>query len=97
MRAEAEPAEEADSAFGSNRSVSGNSRFSPSDASPKPRTGGGKEEDGEDEEEDEEEEDEEEEEEEGVVSWASVRMLGDRQRQRATKEEDEVFSLLLKG
>uniref|UniRef100_A0A8P4G3Z7 PH and SEC7 domain-containing protein 1 n=1 Tax=Dicentrarchus labrax TaxID=13489 RepID=A0A8P4G3Z7_DICLA len=82
----AEAAEEADSAFGSNRSVLGNSSFSPADTSPKPRIGGGKEDQ-------EEEEDEEEEEGEGVVSWASVRMLGDRQRQRATKEEDEVFSL----
>ncbi|XP_027139157.1 PH and SEC7 domain-containing protein 1 isoform X2 [Larimichthys crocea] len=91
MRAEAEAAEEAeaDSAFGSNRSVLGNS-FSPADASPKPRTARGK---GDEEEEDEEEEEEE----EGVVSWASVRMLGDKQRQRATKDEDEVFSLLLKG
>ncbi|XP_074503386.1 uncharacterized protein psda isoform X2 [Sebastes fasciatus] len=101
MRAEAEAAEEADSAFGSNRSVLGNSSFSPADASPKPRTGGVKEEEDEEEEEEEEEEEdeeeEEEEEEEGVVSWASVRMLGDRQRQRAAKEEDEVFSLLLKG
>uniref|UniRef100_A0A3P8SLT7 Uncharacterized protein n=1 Tax=Amphiprion percula TaxID=161767 RepID=A0A3P8SLT7_AMPPE len=88
MRAEAEAAEEADSAFGSNRSVLGSSSFA--DTSPKPRTGGGKEENGEEEEEDEEEE-------EGVVSWASVRMQGDRQRQRAAKEEDEVFSLLLKG
>ncbi|XP_078016990.1 uncharacterized protein psda isoform X2 [Epinephelus lanceolatus] len=95
MRAEAEAAEEVDSAFGSNRSVLGNSSFSPAEASPKPRTGVGKvEEDGEEEE---DEEEEEEEEEEGVVSWASVRMLGDRQRQRATEEEDEVFSLLLKG
>lgn len=40
----------------------------------------------------------EEEEEEGVASWASVRMLGDRRRQRAAEEEvEEVFSLLLKG
>ncbi|KAI3362866.1 hypothetical protein L3Q82_001908 [Scortum barcoo] len=94
MRAEAEATEEAeaDSAFGSNRSVLGNSGFSPADTSPKPRPGGGREDD-----EQQEEEEEEEEEEEGVVSWASVRMLGDRQRQRATKEEDEVFSLLLKG
>ena len=89
MRAEAEAAEEVDSAFGSNRSVLGNSSFSPADASPKPRIGGGKEE--------EEEEEEEEDEEEGVVSWASVRMLGDKQRQKAPKEEDEVFSLLLQG
>ncbi|XP_017289171.1 uncharacterized protein LOC108246240 isoform X2 [Kryptolebias marmoratus] len=90
MRAEADVAEEADSAFGSNRSVLENS-FSPEDTSPKARTSGGREENGE------EEEDEDDEEEEGVVNWASVRMLGDRQRQRANKEEDEVFSLLLKG
>ncbi|XP_075939587.1 PH and SEC7 domain-containing protein 1-like isoform X2 [Anarhichas minor] len=83
--AEAEAAEEADSAFWSNRSVLGNSSFSPSDTSPKPRTGGVKKRG----------EEEEEEEEEAVVSWASVRMLGDQQRQRA--DEDEVFSLLLKG
>lgn len=89
MRAEA--AEEADSAFGSNRSVLGNSTFNPADPSPKSRPGGRKEVDGE-----EEEEDEEDEEEGGVVSWASVRMQGDRQRQRA-REEEEVLSLLLKG
>ncbi|XP_041866800.1 uncharacterized protein LOC121655934 [Melanotaenia boesemani] len=89
MRAEAEAAEEADSAFGSNRSVLENSSLS-TDASPKPR--GRKEEDGEEEEDEEDEDDEEE-----VVSWASVRMQGDKKRQKATKEEDEVFSLLLKG
>lgn len=86
MRAEAESetAEEAeeDSAFGSNRSGS------PSDAPAKPHKGGVEEE---------HEEEEEEGEAEGVASWASVRMLGDRQRQRAVKEEAEVFSLLLKG
>ncbi|KAK2921565.1 hypothetical protein Q8A73_001050 [Channa argus] len=92
MRAEAEANEEVDSAFGSNHSVPVNS-FSPSGASPKARTGGVKQGD-----EDEEEEDEEdEEEEEGVVSWASVRMQGDKQRQKAAKEEEEVFSMLLKG
>ncbi|KAK5854425.1 hypothetical protein PBY51_015495 [Eleginops maclovinus] len=85
--AEAEAAEEADSDFGSNRSFLGNS-FSP--PSPKPRTDGRTKVE-------EEEEEEYEQEEEGVVSWASVRMLGDRQKQRATREEDEVFSLLLKG
>ncbi|KAM7409213.1 hypothetical protein PAMA_002757 [Pampus argenteus] len=92
MRAEAEATEEAeaDSAFGSNRSMLLNSSFSPTNYSPKPCSG-----QGEGNEKDEEEE-EEEEEEEGVVSWASVRMQGDRQRQRAIKEE-EVFSLLLKG
>lgn len=61
-----------------------NRSSSPSDAPAKPRKGGGEEEHGE-------------EEGEGVASWASVRMLGDRQRQRAVKEEEEVFSLLLKG
>lgn len=96
MRAEAEATEEVDSAFGSDRSVWGNSSFGPAGASPKLRTGGvkqGEEEDEEDDEEDEEEDDEE----EGVVSWASVRMQGDRQRQKAIKQEEEVFSLLLKG
>uniref|UniRef100_A0A7N8WTG3 Pleckstrin and Sec7 domain containing a n=1 Tax=Mastacembelus armatus TaxID=205130 RepID=A0A7N8WTG3_9TELE len=80
---------EVDSAFGSNRSVLGNSSFSPADASLKPRIGGREDEDG-----NEEEEEDEDEEEEGVVSWASVRMQGDRQRQRASKEQEEVFSLL---
>ncbi|KAK5617360.1 hypothetical protein CRENBAI_007247 [Crenichthys baileyi] len=93
MRAEAEAAEEADSAFTRNHRVLGKSCFSPEDISPRSSTGGQREENGQ-EEEDEEEEDEEE---EGVVSWASVRMQGDRQRQRAAKEEEEVFSLLLKG
>lgn len=39
------------------------------------------------------------EDEEGVVSWATVRMLGDRKRQSAmrTHEEDEVLSRLFKG
>lgn len=59
------------------------SNRSGSDAPAKPRKGGV-------------EEEHEEDEGEGVASWASVRMLGDRQRQRAV-EEEEVFSLLLKG
>lgn len=84
MRAEAVEEAEVDSAFGSNRSVQGNTSLSPADAAAKPRPDVGKEED-------------EEEGEEGVVSWASVRMLGDRRRQRAAEEEEEVFSLLLKG
>ncbi|XP_034040115.1 uncharacterized protein LOC117522820 isoform X1 [Thalassophryne amazonica] len=96
MRAEAEPAEEADSAFGSTRSVLENSIFSPADVSPKPLTGV-RQEDEDDDEEAEEEEEQEEEEEEGVVSWASVRMQGDRTRQRAAREETDVCSLLLKG
>ncbi|KAM6956231.1 uncharacterized protein FYW47_012173 [Aplochiton taeniatus] len=45
----------------------------------------------------EEEDEEEEEEEEGVVSWASVRMLCDKKRQQTTLEEEEVYSLLLRG
>ncbi|KAK1905112.1 PH and SEC7 domain containing protein 1 [Dissostichus eleginoides] len=85
--AEAEAAEEADSDFGSNL---GNS-FSPPNVSPKPRRDVGRKE------EEEEEEEEDGQEEEGVVSWASVRMLGDRQKQKVTRDEDEVFSLLLKG
>lgn len=88
MRAEAEANEEVDSAFGSNRSVVGNCRFSPVGASQKPSTGGLKQGD---------EEEEEEDDEEGVVSWASVRMQGDKQRQKTPKEEDEVLNLLLKG
>ncbi|CAN9499538.1 unnamed protein product [Ophioblennius macclurei] len=87
MRAEAEAAEEADSAFSSNRS------FSSAKASSKGRAGRGKEVNGEGE----GGEDDDEEEEEGVASWASVRMQGDKQRQRAAKEEAEVLGLLLKG
>lgn len=86
MRAEAVEEADVDSAFGSNRSVQGNASRSPADATAKPRPDVGK------------EDDEKEEEEEGVASWASVRMLGDRRRQRAAEEEvEEVFSLLLKG
>ncbi|XP_031691667.1 uncharacterized protein LOC109899667 isoform X1 [Oncorhynchus kisutch] len=77
--------EEVDSAFGSNRSVLGTSASS---ASTIVRTDG---------EEDELEEDELEEEEEEVVSWASVRMQGDKKRQHATQEDNQVYSLLLKG
>uniref|UniRef100_A0A7N8X5J3 Pleckstrin and Sec7 domain containing a n=1 Tax=Mastacembelus armatus TaxID=205130 RepID=A0A7N8X5J3_9TELE len=54
---------EVDSAFGSNRSVLGNSSFSPADASLKPRIGGREDEDG-----NEEEEEDEDEEEEGASS-----------------------------
>uniref|UniRef100_A0A8C8DL40 Pleckstrin and Sec7 domain containing n=1 Tax=Oryzias sinensis TaxID=183150 RepID=A0A8C8DL40_9TELE len=66
MRAESEAPEEADSAFGSNRSVLESSSFTPSNASPKPHSVEREEN------EDEEEEGEEEEEEEGVASWASA-------------------------
>ncbi|XP_010868514.2 uncharacterized protein psda isoform X1 [Esox lucius] len=43
------------------------------------------------------EEEELEEEEEEVVSWASVRMQGDKKRQHATQEDSQVYSTLLKG
>ncbi|CAB1343508.1 unnamed protein product [Coregonus sp. 'balchen'] len=35
--------------------------------------------------------------EEEVVSWASVRMQGDKKRQHATQEDNQIHSLLLKG
>lgn len=89
--------DDADSAFGSNRSVQGTSGTgsSPLGGLAYGRT------DGEEAEErtgarEEEEEDEEEEEEE-MVSWASVRMQGDnRKQQYAAQEEPEVFGHLLK-
>ncbi|KAM3835974.1 PH and SEC7 domain-containing protein 1-like, partial [Diretmus argenteus] len=96
--------EDADSAFGSNRSVMGTSGTgsSPLGGLAYERTdgeveeGGGRgEQEGEEEQEDEEEEEEDEEEE--MVSWASVRMQGDnRRRQHAAQEEPEVFGHLLK-
>ncbi|XP_074474990.1 uncharacterized protein LOC141757960 isoform X1 [Sebastes fasciatus] len=92
--------DDADSAFGSNRSVQGTSGTgsSPLGGLPYGRTDGveveerrGGREDGE------EEEDEEEEEEEEMVSWASVRMQGDnRKQQYAAQDEPEVFGHLLK-
>lgn len=78
--------DDADSAFGSNRSVQGNSPSSPLRGLGRRR---GRE--------DEEDEEEEEEEEEEMVSWASVRMQGDnRKQQYAAQEEPEVFGHLLK-
>lgn len=75
--------EEVDSAFGSNRSVLGTSGTSSSS----PLEGVlCLHTDGEDELQDEE-----------VASWASVRMQGDKKRQNATPEGDEVFSRLLRG
>ncbi|KAM4526197.1 uncharacterized protein V3H82_000618 isoform 2-T3 [Fundulus diaphanus] len=94
--------DDADSAFGSNRSVQGTSGTgsSPLRGRAYGRTGG--EEEGErggqteDEEEKDNEEEEEEEEEEEMVSWASVRMQGDSRKQRYAAEEDpEVFGHLL--
>lgn len=90
--------DDADSAFGSNRSVQGTSGTgsSPLGFLAYGRT------DGEEVEErtgarEEGEEDEEEEEEEEMVSWASVRMQGDnRKQQHAAQEEPEVFGHLLK-
>ncbi|CAN9508685.1 unnamed protein product [Ophioblennius macclurei] len=79
--------DDADSAFGSNRSVQGNSGTEGEEPGEEQEEGG---------EEEEEEEDEEEEEEE-MVSWASVRMQGDsRKQQYAAQEEPEVFGHLLK-
>nr|XP_043869915.1 PH and SEC7 domain-containing protein 1-like isoform X2 [Solea senegalensis] len=92
--------EDADSAFGSNRSVQGTSgagssplgglahrRTDRQEVDEKRGTG-------EEEEDDEEDEDEEEEE---MVSWASVRLQGDtRKQQYAAQEEPAVFGHLLK-
>ncbi|XP_009305656.1 uncharacterized protein psda isoform X2 [Danio rerio] len=75
--------EEVDSAFGSNRSVLGTSGTTSSS----PLDGVlCPHTDGEEELQDEE-----------VASWASVRMQGDKKRQNATPEGDEVFSRLLRG
>lgn len=85
--------DDADSAFGSHRSVQGTSGAgsSPLRGLAYRRTGGEKEEGSEDEEEKDEEEEEEE-----MVSWASVRMQGDSRKQRYAAEEDpEVFGHLL--
>ncbi len=90
--------EDADSAFGSNRSVQGLSGTgsSPLGGLAYGRTDGEEVEERRGGREEEEEEDEEEEEEE-MVSWASVRMQGDnRKQQYAAQEEPEVFGHLLK-
>lgn len=82
--------DDADSAFGSNRSVQGTYGTGSSPLGGV-ADGGGKRK------EDEDDEDEEEEEEEEMVSWASVRMQGDsRKQQYAAEEEPEVFGHLLK-
>lgn len=92
--------DDADSAFGSNRSVQGTSGTgsSPLGGLTYVRADGEEDERRDRREEDgEEEDDEDEEEEEEVVSWASVRMQGDnRKRQFAAQEEPEVFGHLLK-
>lgn len=91
--------DDADSAFGSNRSMQGTSGTgsSPLGVLANTRTDGG--EGGErrrGEEEEEEEEADNEEDEEEMVSWASVRMQGDsRKQQYAAQEEPEVFGHLL--
>lgn len=90
--------EDADSAFGSNRSVQGTSGTG---SSPLGGLGygriAGEEEDVAEGRAGEEEEREEDEEEEEMVSWASVRMQGDsRKQQHAAEEEPEVFGHLLK-
>ncbi|XP_028287506.1 PH and SEC7 domain-containing protein 1-like isoform X1 [Parambassis ranga] len=90
--------DDADSAFGSNRSVQGTygTGSSPLGGVADGRTDG-KEVGKRKEDEDDEDEEEEEEEEEEMVSWASVRMQGDsRKQQYAAEEEPEVFGHLLK-
>ncbi|KAK2820735.1 hypothetical protein Q5P01_023694 [Channa striata] len=88
--------DDADSAFGSNRSMQGTSgtgssplgvlAYGRTDGEEMEERQGGRE----------EEKDEEEEEEEEMVSWASVRMQGDnRKQQNAAQEEPEVFGHLL--
>ncbi|XP_078794043.1 uncharacterized protein LOC101166258 isoform X2 [Oryzias latipes] len=90
--------DDADSAFGSNRSVQGTSGAGSSplgglacgreDGQSEMKRGSGGEE---------EEEVEEEDEEEEMVSWASVRMQGDsRKQQYAAEEEPEVFGHLMR-
>ncbi|KAG1955321.1 uncharacterized protein LOC120474775 [Pimephales promelas] len=81
--------EDADSAFGSNRSVMGTScaGSSPLGEMPNERTDG------------QEDVEEEEEEEEGVASWVTVRMQGDVRRLLADQErydEEEFYSIMLK-
>lgn len=93
--------EDADSAFGSNRSVQGTSGTgsSPLGGLAYGRTDGEEEamREGRAVEEEGEDDEEEEEEEEEMVSWASVRMQGDsRKQQCAAEEEPEVFGHLLK-
>ncbi|XP_068182710.1 PH and SEC7 domain-containing protein 1 isoform X2 [Antennarius striatus] len=108
MRAEAESAEEAeeDSAFRTQPCPLGNLSLSSIDTSPKPWASRGRvkeeeEDEGEGKEEEEEGEgkDEEEEEEEGgVARWASVRMLGDRQRWKTGgTTDDEPFGPVRQG
>ncbi|XP_029954387.1 uncharacterized protein LOC115393514 isoform X1 [Salarias fasciatus] len=88
--------DDADSAFGSNRSVQGNSGTGSSPLGGLAYGGAEGEEEGEDRSGGKEGEEEEEEEEE-MVSWASVRMQGDsRKQQFAAQEEPEVFGHLLK-
>ncbi|KAM6951530.1 uncharacterized protein FYW47_015051 [Aplochiton taeniatus] len=92
--------EDADSAFGSNRSVMGTSGTgsSPLGGLAYERMEGAEEEEkGEGGREGEELEEEEEEEEEEVVSWASVRMQGDSRRRRFLEQEEPgLFGHLLK-
>ncbi|KAM9336954.1 uncharacterized protein ABDE67_019988 [Symphorus nematophorus] len=91
--------EDADSAFGSNRSVQGTSGTgsSPLGGLAYGRTEGEVVEEGREDEGEEDEEEDEDEEEEEMVSWASVRMQGDnRKQQYAAEEEPEVFGHLLK-
>ncbi|KAF6727225.1 PH and SEC7 domain-containing protein 1 [Oryzias melastigma] len=86
--------DDADSAFGSNRSVQGTSGAG---SSPLGGLGYGRTDGQSDMKGGEEEEEEEEDEEEEMVSWASVRMQGDsRKQQYAAEEEPEVFGHLMR-
>lgn len=80
--------DEADSAFGSNRSVPGTPGSSPLGGTAYERM------DAEEDEDDDEEEEDEEEGEGEVLSWSTVRRQGERKRYR--NPQDEAFSALLK-
>lgn len=83
--------EDADSAFGSNRSVQGSSPLGVDGRIPGDEVEEGTGERDEEEEVEEEEDDDE----EDIVSWASVRMQGDNRKQQfAAEEEPEVFGHL---
>ena len=90
--------DDADSAFGSNRSVQGTSGTGSSPlgglVNRATEVAEGIQE-GSDEDEEEREEEDEEDEEEEMVSWASVRLQGDtRKQQHAAEEEPELFGHL---
>ncbi|XP_063077039.1 uncharacterized protein LOC134467045 [Engraulis encrasicolus] len=88
--------DDADSAFGSNRSVFG-AGSSPLGMMTMFGEGqGGDGEEDEDEDDDESDEEDEDEDEQEVASWVSVRMLGDARRQLANQKQEEMFSVVLR-